>query len=78
VDAFATVREQLAQEPIAQLLLGEVAAVVALDELLGPPEVGREVLVFGDVQIAAQHPFLHLAHRCSSLDAAVRRPRTRR
>jgi alditol oxidase len=62
VHALAAFREQLAQQRVAQLLLGEGAAVVALEDLLRALEVGGEILVLGDVQIAAQHPLLHLPH----------------
>jgi hypothetical protein len=79
VDAVAAFGEQLAQEAIAQVLLGERAAVVALEDLLRAFEVRGEVIVVGDVQLAAQHSLLHLAH--ASLPAsrmAFDSPRTRR
>ena len=57
-----TLAEQLAQQPVALVLLAVARGVVAVQQLLRAGVVRAEVGVVGDVQLAAQHALLHLAH----------------
>ena len=64
--------EQLAQQPVAQLLLGERAGVVALEDQLRARVLGGEVVVGADVELTARDPVLHLAHGANRAASALR------
>src|SRR3954468_3022815 len=74
MDALAAVAEQLAQQPVPEVLFRERAGVVALEDLLRAPVVGAEILVGADVQLTAEDPLLHLAHAGTLGDAVPQPP----
>src|SRR4029453_2448985 len=61
-DPFADLAEQLAEEPVAELLLRVAGCVLSLHQLLRARRVGLDLGVAGEVELAAKHPLLHLRH----------------
>jgi len=60
--AFADAPEQLSEDHVALVVPAVCGGVVPSEEVLRARKVGCELEVVSEVELAAQHPLLHLAH----------------
>ena len=73
-----TLPEQLAQQAVPLGGLAVAGRVEALDDRLRPGHVGDQLRVVGEIELAAPHPLLHVAHgECCTPDVEDCRTRTR-
>src|SRR5215218_242862 len=72
VDSLPDVTEELPEDLVSLVLFRVKRRVVAVEESLGTRKVSCQVVVVRDVQVATEHPVLHLAQRDSCLPGVRR------